>query len=77
MQDECKNVLTEKVKSEDGTGNFASVLRDQEGKEVQKTEVAFVGIGRNLVSIVVAIRGTLSVAVKLNESKELYIPLVS
>ena len=45
--------------SEDGTGNFASVLRDQEGKEVQKTEVAFVGIGRNIVSIVVAIRGTL------------------
>ena len=36
MQDECKNVLTEKSSSEDGTGNFASVLRDQ-GKEVQKT----------------------------------------
>ena len=52
-------------------------MRDQEGKEVQKTEVAFVGIGRNLVSIVVAIRGTLSVAVKLNESKEIFIPLVA
>lgn len=51
-------MCTEKSSSEDGIGNFASILRDQEGKEVQKTE-GVCGTRKKLVSIVVAIRGPL------------------
>ena len=50
-------MLTERSSSEDGTGNFASVLRDQGKERKYRKQRAFVGLGRSLVSIVVAIRG--------------------
>ena len=67
-------MLTEKSSSEDGTGNFASVLRDQ-GKEVQKTE-GVCGTGKKPCIHCSCYKGS-TVAVKLNESKELFTPLVA
>ena len=68
-------MLTEKSSSEDGTGNFASVLRDQEGKEVQKTE-GVCGTRKKPCIYCSCYKGS-TVAVKLNESKELFTPLVA
>ena len=64
-------MLTEKSSSEDGTGNFASVLRDQG----QKTE-GVCGTGKKPCIHCSCYKGS-TVAVELNESKELFIPLVA